>query len=81
MTEPKKTALTRDDIALRVAHLDDVKAAEIIATGATIEELDEAIAWAVGESDEMGKLRRPLSGVTAQIYDILTISEEPLDEG
>ncbi|MHA1565055.1 MAG: hypothetical protein ACTSX7_07065 [Alphaproteobacteria bacterium] len=75
MTERKNTVLTHDDVALRVAHLDDVKAAAIIATGATVEELDEAIAWAAGESDTMGELGHPLSGVTAQVFDILTVSE------
>ncbi len=73
--------MTRDDIAHSVAHLDDVKAAEVIAAGATVRDLDEAIAWAAGESDAMGELGHPLSSVTALIYDVLTAAEEPEDKG
>ena len=53
----------------------DSKVAAILATGATLEDLEEAVAWASGESDVMGEERLPLSGRAAVIYDILTADE------
>ena len=62
---------------LRIAgDISDAKAAAVEAAGATPEELEEAAAWAVGESDVMGKLRLPLSGKVAVLYDILTADED-----
>jgi hypothetical protein len=47
----------------------------------TVEELEVALAWAAGESDVMGKERHPLSGKTAELYDILMADEEWDEEG
>lgn len=55
------------------------KAEAILATGATLAEIEEAQAWAAGESDVLGDLKRPASGAVAAVYDILS-SEEPLDD-
>jgi hypothetical protein len=62
--------------------LGDIEAAEaeaILATGATLAEIEEAEAWAAGESDVLGDLERPLSGTVAAVYEILS-SAEPLDD-
>jgi len=56
--------------------LADARITAIVATGATIVQLEEAAAWAAGESDAMGELERPVSGPVAAIYDILTAEEE-----
>ena len=53
----------------------DARIAAILATGATIEQLEEAAAWAAGESDVMGEMRRPVSGPVAAVYEILTADE------
>ncbi len=67
--------LTHDEVAHAVGDIDDVKLAEIIATGATLEELEEAVTWA-SVINRIGKdLERPLAGVVAEIYDILTADE------
>lgn len=79
MNSPKQKVrpLTPDDVKDVVGDLDDVKVAEILATGATPEELEEAAAWASGESDLMGgELERPLSGAVARVYEILVADEE-----
>ena len=73
--------LTREQVTGVVGRIDDVRAAEIIATGATIEELEEAVAWAASESDVMGDLRLHASPVVAKVYDLLTVEEKLDDQG
>ena len=71
--------LTRDDVVALVGDLGDAKVAQILATGATAGDLDEAIAWAEEESDVMGKLGKRLSGRAAKVYDILMTRKPPLE--
>lgn len=70
------TKLDHGRIVAVVGPMDDAKIAAIEATGASLEQLEEAVAWAAGESDVMGAGRLPLTGVVAEIYDILTADEE-----
>ncbi len=72
--------LTHDRIAQIVGDIDDVKVAEIIATGANLEELEEAVSWASGITRIGEDLERPLAGVVAKVYRILTVDEEYGDE-
>lgn len=37
-----------------------------------MEHLDEFSMWLAEQSDVMGELRKPLSGITAQAYETLT---------
>ena len=78
MRPPKQPVrpLTADDVREIVGDLDDDRVALILATGATYEELEEASAWAAGESDVMGEMERPLAGAVARVYDILVADEE-----
>ena len=80
--DPKATkpGLTHDQILRVAGDIGDAKVAAIEATGATLEELEEAVAWAAGESDVMGDLRRPLAGRTAALYEVLTADEDYGDE-
>lgn len=69
--------LTRDMIVSTLGPMDDLKIASILETGATVEEFEEAVAWAEGQDDVMGKdLHRPLSGPVAAVYDLLTAEAE-----
>jgi hypothetical protein len=68
--------LTPQDVRDIAGDLDDAKIAAILATGASAEQLEEAMAWASGESDVMGDLERPLAGVVARLCDILMTGEE-----
>ncbi len=68
--------LTRELVVKVVGRIDDAKIAAILATGATLEELEEAVAWASRESDVMGDIARPLTGAAASVYDILTLDEQ-----
>lgn len=80
--DPKatKASLTHDQILRVAGDISDAKVAAIEATRATLEELEEAVAWAVGESDVMGDQRRPLAGRISDLYDILTADEDYGDE-
>ena len=79
--EHKPRALTPQDLRHIVGDLDDARIAAILATDATVEQLEEAAAWASGESDVMGgELERPLDGVVAAVYDILMTGEEFLED-
>ena len=73
--EPQ-AGLTHEAILRIAGDISDAKAAAVEAAGATVEELEEAIAWAAGESDVMGDLRLPLAGKVAVLYDILTADED-----
>jgi hypothetical protein len=67
------------EIRQTVGELDDAKLEAILATGVTPAELEEALPWAGGESDVMGKMERPLEGRVAAAYAVL-ITEAPVDD-
>ena len=83
MTQPMKdpggrrTPATGQQVAAIVGRLDDAKLAAIAALRPTVEEVEEAVAWAAGESDVMGKARTPLSGAAARVFEILTTELPP----
>jgi hypothetical protein len=76
VSEHNPSSLTPQDVRDIAGDLDDAKIAAILATGANAEQLEEAMAWASGESDVMGDLERPLAGVVARLHDILMTGEE-----
>jgi hypothetical protein len=44
--------ITRDDVIKSIGAVDDVTIAQIIAAGATVEELAEAQAWMANDDDD-----------------------------
>ncbi len=70
------TIPTRDDVIHLLGDISDHKVVEILETGATLEELEEAAAWLAGESDVMGEERLPLAGAAAKVYEIIARNEE-----
>ncbi|MFK0692806.1 hypothetical protein ACFX5Q_32345 [Mesorhizobium sp. IMUNJ 23033] len=69
--------MTRQDVISVLGRVDDVAIAEIIASGASLEELREAWAWAFGDEALMSQ-GRPLPGTrVAALIDLI----EPDDEG
>ena len=63
--------LTRDDVARAIGRADDVTIAEIIGTGATVDELAEAQAWMVNDEPLMNDGRPLATGRVRQLVDIL----------
>jgi hypothetical protein len=72
--------LARSEILDIAGNIEDAKVAAIEQCGATIEQLEEAVAWASGLSGVMSKQRHPLSGGVAELYEILTADEDYRDE-
>jgi uncharacterized protein (DUF433 family) len=73
--------LTRNDVTTMLGELGDDVAAEIIATGATPEELAEAHAWLANDEPLMNAGRPLPSGRVARVVDIVAaINEEEEQE-
>jgi hypothetical protein len=66
---------TLSEIAKIVRDDDPEKLARILATGATIAEIEQAVLWASGAEDVLGEAPHPLEGRAALVYDILTADE------
>jgi hypothetical protein len=72
---------TLTDIREIVGDLEAAKLEAILAVGATPGQIEEAMAWAAGESDVMGgELARPLAGPAAAVYEILASELPPLED-
>ncbi len=56
--------------------MDDTKALAILALHPSVTQIEEALAWTIGQGDILGQQDRPLEGVVAEIFDILTADEE-----
>jgi hypothetical protein len=69
-------AATHDDLLRIVGDIDERDALEILALHPTIAEIEEAAVWAVGNGDVLAKTGRPLTGIAAEIFEILTADEE-----
>lgn len=79
-TREQRAALTHEQIVELVGDIPDAKAIAIIETQGTFQDLEEAVAWASGESDVMGEAERPLAGAVTKIYEILTADLERSEE-
>ena len=72
--------ITRDDAIRAVSGADDVAIAQIIGTGATIEELAEAQAWIANDEPLMNAGRPLPSGRVGELVDILKELDEVDDD-
>ena len=72
--------VTRDDIAKAVGRVDDVTIAEIIGTGATVDELAEAQAWIVNDEPLLNAGKPLASGRVRELVDILAELEPSEDD-
>ena len=68
------------EIRAIVGDLEAAKLEAILTTGASAAEIEQALAWAAGETDVMGDLERPLTGPVAEVYEILASELPPTDE-
>ena len=71
--------ITKDDAIRAVGGADDVAIAEIIGTGATVDELAEAQAWIANDEPLMNAGKPLPSGRVGELVEILT--ELDADEG
>jgi hypothetical protein len=73
--------LTRDDVIKAVGPADDVTVAEIIGTGATVDELAEAQAWTANDEPLINAGKPLPSGRVGELIEILSELEPEEDEG
>ena len=76
----QREVITAEMVRASLGDVGDAKLAALLAAEATVEEFEEAIAWAAGESDVMGELEKRLDGAAALVYDILTAEERYTEE-
>ena len=74
------TRATRDDVIKALGPSDDVTVAEIIGTGATVDELAEAQAWLVNDEPLMNAGKPLPSGRVGQLIEILSELEPDEDD-
>ena len=72
--------ITRGDVIKAIGSADDVTIAQIIATGATVEELAEAQAWMANDEPMMNSGRPLATGRVRELVDILAELEPDDDE-
>ena len=72
--------ITRDDVIKAIGAAVDVTIAQIIATGATVEELAEAQAWLANDEPMMNSGRPLATGRVRELVDILAELEPDDDE-
>ena len=70
------TALTREDVVAALGRIDDITIAEIIATGATREELAEAQAWIANDDLLLSSGHPRATGRAGRLVDILAAMQE-----
>ncbi len=73
-------SLTREQVTEICGRLDDMKIADIIATGASPAELMEARTWLVADDYLGGDLGRSASGRVARLDELLRADETDWDD-
>lgn len=69
-------SLTREQITSVLGPIDDMLAAEVLATGASLEELEAAFAWINADEALVNDLRPMPTGKVAQLIEILSAPDD-----
>jgi hypothetical protein len=69
-------AVTRSDVVAVLGPVDDLLAAEIVASGATVEELAEAKAWLANDEPLMNSGRPLAAGRVGRLVEVLRRLED-----
>jgi hypothetical protein len=64
------------DVTRILGDLDDAQVAEILGLHPTVSEVEQAALWAEGEGDVLARKGHTLSGIVAEIVDIVIADEE-----
>ncbi len=70
---------SREDVLHLVGDIDDATVTEILRTGASYVEIEEAAAWLSGEGEQLGKAGRGLSTTAEAVYEILATDRSRMD--
>lgn len=68
----RAVAVDRDDLMRVLGEIDDALIVEILALKPTLDELERPSVWPAGDGDVLTKRGHPVTGVAADIVDILT---------
>lgn len=72
--------ITPEEVKRLLGHIDAHLITEILETGASMTELEEAAAFLRGETDVTGALEIPLTGRVRQVFDLVRRDEERFEE-
>jgi hypothetical protein len=75
------TSLTRKDVIRTIGDVDDVTVADIIATGATAQELSEAQCWIINDEALLNAGRALPTGRISQLVEIIRSKEDEDQQG
>ena len=67
----RPTVPTHADVVHLVGDVDDTAVAAILATKASNMDIEEAVKWATGDAEQLGKSGRELTAAAESVYDIL----------
>lgn len=67
--------LSKDEVVRLVGDVADETVIAIIATGASVEDVETAVQWFASADDVMGKSGKTLTGPAAAVYEILAAEE------
>ena len=65
-----------DDLLRILGEIDERKVLDILSLHPTLADIEEAAMWTAGDGDVLAKAGHRLTGIAAQIFDILTADEE-----
>jgi hypothetical protein len=69
-------AMSRADLTALLGDIDDDKFAEILRLDPSLSDIEQAVIWARGEGEVLGKSGHPLLGKAARIFEIVTADED-----
>ena len=72
--------IAREDVIKTIGTADDTTVAQIIGTGATVDELAEALAWMASDEPMMNSARPLATGRVRRLVDILAELETDDDD-
>lgn len=76
----ESTKAVHEDLTRVLGNLDDAEIVEILTLHPTVSEVEQAALWLAGEGEILATQGHTLSGVVAEIVDIVTGDEEDEDK-
>ena len=76
----EEMSVTSDEVRRVLGDINDHMVAEILATGASLSDLQAVAAYRAQETDVMGDLERPLTGRAGQVYDLIRSVDETWEQ-
>jgi hypothetical protein len=69
-------AISTDELRRILGDIEESRLLAILALRPTIAEVEEAALWNAGSGDLVSRAGHPLTGVAAQIFEILAVDDE-----